>query len=397
MNEQGYKFGVGVLVVASMVIAVILVLFFGAAPNIFSNRYEVTIRFDSAPGVTTDTPVRKAGVPIGRVRRIQLLEDGVNLTLELDSRYTVRAGEQPRIAKGSLITGDAVVEFIPPTMQSLIARFDGLAGSPADGILDANERALAEAVLKQDDYYSGGIVVPDPLDALVEMQLSFTKTLESIEGAGEQVTALAADLRNMVGGGDGQFRRLAEKAEMTIDNFNQTLTGFNRVFNDSRIEFTLDLIANRLPDLINEAEGVMQQTSETLKAFEGVGRAAEETMQNVASFTEPFADKGSEFIDEARRSVANLNGLVNDLRLLSGRANSLVARVNEGQGTLARLIEDDQLYYSLVNTLNNVELVTRRLQPIIEDARVFSDKVAREPSRLIDLRGAITGQRGGLK
>jgi phospholipid/cholesterol/gamma-HCH transport system substrate-binding protein len=397
MNEQGYKFGVGVLVVASMVIAVILVLFFGAAPNIFSNRYEVTIRFDSAPGVTTDTPVRKAGVPIGRVRRIQLLEDGVNLTLELDSRYTVRAGEQPRIAKGSLITGDAVVEFIPPTMQSLIARFDGLAGSPADGILDANERALAEAALKQDDYYSGGIVVPDPLDALVEMQLSFTKTLESIEGAGEQVTALAADLRNMVGGGDGQFRRLAEKAEMTIDNFNQTLTGFNRVFNDSRIEFTLDLIANRLPDLINEAEGVMQQTSETLKAFEGVGRAAEETMQNVASFTEPFADKGSEFIDEARRSVANLNGLVNDLRLLSGRANSLVARVNEGQGTLARLIEDDQLYYSLVNTLNNVELVTRRLQPIIEDARVFSDKVAREPSRLIDLRGAITGQRGGLK
>jgi phospholipid/cholesterol/gamma-HCH transport system substrate-binding protein len=397
MNEQGYKFGVGVLVVASMVIAVILVLFFGAAPNIFSSLYEVTVRFDSAPGVTTDTPVRKAGVPIGRVKRIQLLEDGVNLTLELDSRYTVRAGEQPRIAKGSLITGDAVVEFIPPTMQSLVARFDGLAGSPADGILDANELGLAESVLKQDDYYSGGIVVPDPLDALVEMQLSFTKTLESIEGAGQQVTALAADLRSMVGGGDGQFRRLAEKAEMTIDNFNETLSGFNRIFNDSRIDYTLDMIANRLPDLINEAEGVMKQTSETLRAFEGVGRAAEETMQNVASFTEPFADKGNEFIDEARRSVANLNGLVNDLRQLSSRADTLVARVNEGQGTLARLIEDDQLYYSLVNTLNNVELVTRRLQPIIEDARVFSDKVAREPSRLIDLRGAITGQRGGLK
>jgi phospholipid/cholesterol/gamma-HCH transport system substrate-binding protein len=397
MNDQGYKFGVGVLVVASMVIAVILILFFGAAPNIFANRYEVTVRFDSAPGVTTDTPVRKAGVPIGRVKRIQLLEDGVNLTLELDSNYIIRAGEQPRIAKGSLITGDAVVEFIPPSMQSLVSRFDGVGGSPVDGILDANEMEMAESPLKQGDYYSGGVVVPDPLDALVEMQLSFTKTLESIEDAGGEVTALAADLRNMVGGGDGQFRRLAEKAELTLDNFNQTLNGFNRVFNDPRIENTLDVIANRLPEVINEAEAVMKQTTETLKAFEGVGRAAEETMQNVASFSEPFADKGEEFIEEARRSVANLNGLVNDLRLLSGRANSLVARVNEGQGTLARLIEDDQLYYSLVNTLENVELITRRLQPIIEDARVFSDKVAREPSRLIDLRGAITGQRGGLK
>lgn len=397
MNEQGYKFGVGVLVVASMVIAVILILFFGAAPNIFSSRYDVTIRFDSAPGVTTDTPVRKSGVVIGRVKSVRLLEEGVNLTLELDSQHKVLAREQPRIAKGSLITGDAVVEFITPTSQSLLARFDGTGGSPVDGILDANEKGISQMPLEQDGYYAGGTVVPDPLDALVEMQLSFTKTLESIENAGGQVTALATDLRTMVGGGDGQFRRLAEKAEFTIDNFNQTLSSFNRLFSDSRIEATLDVVANRLPELINEAEAVMQQTTNTLKSFEGVGKAAEETMQNVASFTEPFADKGGEFIDEARRSVDNLNGLIGDLRQLSGRANELMARVNSGQGTLARLIEDDQLYFSMVNTLNNIEVVTRRLQPIIEDARVFSDKIAREPSSLIDLRGAITGQRGGLK
>lgn len=397
MNEQAYKFGVGVLVVASMVIAVILILFFGAAPNIFSDRYEVTIRFDSAPGVTTDTPVRKSGVVIGRVKDVQLLEDGVNLILELDSKHKVLVREQPRIAKGSLITGDAVVEFINPTQQSLLTRFDGTGGSSFDGILDANEERLSQMPLEKDGYYSGGTVVPDPLDALVEMQMSFTKTLESIETAGGQVTALASDLRGMVGGGDGQFRRLAEKAELTIDNFNQTLSSFNRLFNDSRIEATLDTVANRLPQLIDEAEAVMQQTSDTLKSFEGVGKAAEETMKNVASFTEPFADKGGEFIDEARRSVDNLNGLITDLRQLSGKANDLMTRVNSGQGTLARLIEDDQLYYSMVNTLNNIEVVTRRLQPIIEDARVFSDKIAREPSSLIDLRGAITGQRGGLK
>lgn len=397
MNEQAYKFGVGVLVVASMVIAVILILFFGAAPNIFSNRYEVTIRFDSAPGVTTDTPVRKSGVVIGRVKGVQLLEEGVNLTLELDSKHKVFAREQPRIAKGSLITGDAVVEFISPTTQSLLTRFDGTGGSPLDGILDANEEQISWTPLEQDGYYSGGTVVPDPLDALVEMQLSFTKTLESIEMAGGQVTALASDLRGMVGGGDGQFRRLAEKAELTIDNFNQTLSSFNRLFSDSRIEMTLDIVANRLPQLIDEAENVMKQTTDTLKSFEGVGKAAEETMKNVASFTEPFADKGGEFIDEARRSVNNLNHLIGDLRQLSGKANELMERVNNGHGTFARLIEDDQLYFSMVNTLNNIEVVTRRLQPIIEDARVFSDKIAREPSSLIDLRGAITGQRGGLK
>ncbi len=398
MNEQGYKFGVGVLVVASMVIAIILILFFGAAPNLFANRYDVTVRFDSAPNVTTDTPVRKNGVAIGRVKSIKLLDEGgVDLTLELDGKYTVRAGEQPRIAKGSFITGDAVVELIPPNMKSLLSRFDGAAGSPANGVLDANEQTLAEAPIKAGEWYRGGIVAPDPLEALLDMQQSVATTLGAIETAGNQVTALAGDVRKVIGSGDGELGRISRKAEQTLDNFNTTLNSFNRLFNDPRISGTLDTIAQRLPQIINEAEGVMKQTSDTLKAFEGVGLAAEKTMKNVASFTEPFADQGDDVIAEAKRSVSNLNGLIADLRQLSGKANSLLTRVNNGQGTIARLIDDDELYYSVVNTLNNIEVVTRRLQPIIEDARVFSDKVAREPSSLINIRGAITGQRGGMK
>lgn len=397
MNDQGYKFGVGVLVVASMVIAVILILFFGAAPNFFANRYDVTVRFDSAPGVGTDTPVRKNGVAIGRVKSIKLLDKGVDLTLELDGQYTVRAGEQPRIAKGSFITGDAVVELIQPDARQLLARFDGTGGSPVDGVLDQNERTVADQPLKAGDFYSGGIVVPDPMDALMNMQQSVAQTLGSIETAGNQVTALAGDVRKMIGSGDGELGRITRKAEQTIDNLNTTLASVNRIINDPRIGNTLETINQRLPQIINEAEGVMQQTASTLKAFEGVGREATKTMQNVESFTKPFADQGDDFVNEAKRSIENLNGLVADLRQLSGRANTLMTRVNNGQGTLSRLIDDDQLYYSVVNTLNNIEVVTRRLQPVIEDARVFSDKVAREPSSLINIRGAITGQRGGMK
>ncbi len=397
MNDQGYKFGVGVLVVASMVIAVILILFFGAAPNFFANRYDVTVRFDSAPGVGTDTPVRKNGVAIGRVKSIKLLDKGVDLTLELDGQYTIRAGEQPRIAKGSFITGDAVVELIQPNEGQLLARFDGTGGSPEDGVLDQAELNVADQPLKAGDFYRGGIVVPDPMDALMNMQQSVAQTLGSIETAGNQVTALAGDVRRMIGSGDGELSRISRKAEQTIDTLNTTLASVNRVINDPRIGSTLETINQRLPQIINEAEGVMQQTASTLKAFEGVGREATKTMQNVESFTKPFADQGDDFMNEAKRSLENLNGLVGDLRQLSGRANTLMTRVNNGQGTLSRLIDDDQLYYSMVNTLNNIEVVTRRLQPVIEDARVFSDKVAREPSSLINIRGAITGQRGGLK
>ena len=257
MDEQGYRFGVGVLVVASLVIAVILILFFGAAPNFFAQRYEVTIRFDAAPGVATDTPVRKNGVQIGRVKAIKLLDEkGVDLTLELDGEYKIRAGELPRIDVGSLITGDAIVEFVPPTQESLLARFDGAGGSPANGMLDENEGLLASTPIKDGDFLSGGSVAPDPLDALINMQQSFGTTLVAIEQAGNQVTALAQDVRQMLGTGDGELKKISVKVETTIDNFNNTLQSIASVFSVPKLREGMETIATRLPGFVDDIEGL---------------------------------------------------------------------------------------------------------------------------------------------
>ncbi len=396
MDEQGYRFGVGVLVVASLVIAVMLILFFGAAPNFFVQRYHVTIRFDAAPGVATDTPVRKSGVQIGRVSSLQLLdEDGVDLTLELDSKYKVFARELPRIATGSIITGDAVVEFVPPTSESLLARFDGAGGSPRDAMLDENERLLAETPIKDGDFFRGGRVAPDPLDALMTMQEGMGTTLAAIETAGNQVTALALDVRKLLGSGDGAMQDIARKVDLTIDNFNNTLAAIEGLFNDPSIQSSLDTLASRLPTIMQEAETVMKQTGETLAAFEDVGRAAEETVKNVTEtvkhvneLTEPLGRNGEKLVGDAVRTLDNLNSLLADLR-------GVAARFNNGQGTVAKLLDDPQLYYAVLNTLQDIETLTRKLEPIIDDTRVFTDKVSRQPSSIIDLRGAIMGRPAG--
>lgn len=153
----------------------------------------------------------------------------------------------------------------------------------------------------------------------------------------------------------------------------------------------METVANRLPGFVDDIEGVMVQTKDTLAAFEGVGREAEATMRNVSSLTKPFAEQGDKLVGDALSALSNLDALLADLRKVSGR-------INNSQGTVAKLLDDDELYYTFINTLQNVEQLTRRLQPIVEDARVFSDKVAREPSSLIDLRGAIRGRpSGGLK
>jgi phospholipid/cholesterol/gamma-HCH transport system substrate-binding protein len=133
----------------------------------------------------------------------------------------------------------------------------------------------------------------------------------------------------------------------------------------------------------------MTQTKQTSASFEGVGKAAEETMKNVSAFTRPLGEKGDKIVTDALRTMNNLDALLADIR-------QVTAKVNNSQGTVQKLLEDDQLYYSVLRTLENVELLTHRLQPIVEDARIFSDKLARDPSQLIGVRGVINGRGAGL-
>lgn len=397
MDEQGYRFGVGVLVVASLVIAVILVLFFGAAPNFLAQRYLVTIRFESAPGVTEDTPVRKNGVKIGRVKDVQLLSgsEGVDLLLELDSNYELRARELPTIKSGSLITGDAIIEFVKGSPQSLVDRFDGTGGSPQDNTIDDNELALANSVIQDGDFLKGGQVAPDPLAALTNMQDMMGETMQAIESAGSQVSLLAQDLRSVVGGSNGDIQRIAQATEETILNFNKTLVAIEGLFADPNLKSAIATMATNLPELVADVDRVILQTGDTLQAFEDVGIAAEQTVQNINEFTKPFGEQGDVIVSDVVKTIQNLNRLLVEFQTIVGPIRQVATRINNGQGSIAKLIDDEELYNSAVRTLREVEFIVRRARPVIEDARVLTDKLSRDPSSI--LRNAIRRPSGGLK
>lgn len=396
MDDKAYRFGVGVLVLASAVIGIILIFFFGAIPNFLIEHYTVTINFASAPGVEIDTPVRKSGVRIGRVVGVKLQDGdgGVNLTLELEKRYPIKAGEIARIKNGSLITGDAVIEFLPATRTSLVSRFDGVNGIK-DGDLQSDELEIANAFLKDQDTLKGGEVASDPLESVLSMQENFSTTLQSIDKAGNEISMLARDVRSLMGTQDGSVQNIFKKTEQTIDNFNQTLDSVEAILGDPKLRQALIASIEQFPDVVRKSGEVIEQTKLTLKNFEKVGTAAEsalknadEALGNVAQITDPLAARAPEATEDILRTIDNLDALLLDLRRFS-------ARLNSGNGTVARLIEDEQLYVQLVQTLENVEQLTHRLQPIVEDVRVFTDKIARDP-RQLGVRGALDSRGSGL-
>ena len=391
MDEQGYRFGVGVLVVASIVVGVILLLFFGAAPNLLAQRYRVTINFSAAPGVATDTPVRKSGVDIGRVVDVKLLEGtrGVDLVLELDAKYQLRQDEVCRIGTDSLITNDSVVEVLPPTPETRLARFDGTGGSPLDGQLDEVEQQLASSILKNDDYIRGGLVADDPMKAFLKMEESLRPTTVAIEKAANQAASMIQEIRTVFAGSEGQIPKLTQQIEDTIKNFNETLDAIEMLFANDRLRKAIDTTADELPKLLDEAKGMFAQTKSTIAAYEGVGKTAEQAVRNITEFTEPLGEHGDEIVRDAMSTMNNLNLLLADLRRLSNRVNS-------SEGTIGKLIDDPQLYNQVQSSVEKFDYLAQRAGTILDDLRIFADKIARNPSQVVNLRGTLTGQIQGL-
>jgi phospholipid/cholesterol/gamma-HCH transport system substrate-binding protein len=69
--------------------------------------------------------------------------------------------------------------------------------------------------------------------------------------------------------------------------------------------------------------------------------------------------------------------------------------LNNREGSLGRLTSDAELYNNLNQAAKNVEELTRQLRPILNDVRVFTDKISRDPGRL-GVRGVFQ-QGSGIK
>ena len=70
--------------------------------------------------------------------------------------------------------------------------------------------------------------------------------------------------------------------------------------------------------------------------------------------------------------------------------------LNRGEGSVGQFVHNPELYQNLNRAAENIEELSRRLRPIINDARVAVDKVARNP-RMLGVQGALQRRTSGLK
>lgn len=361
MDERVLRFRVGVVVVAAAIITIILITLLGAWPSPFRPRYTVRIEFPTAPGVTVDTPVRKSGIQIGRVSDVQLKKNGnVDLTLKIDAQYRLRENEICRITTGSMVTGDAVLEWV---------RSDKETDIPSEFIRDK-------------DYLTNGEVAADPFKIIAHFEDQAESALVSVESAGlsissagQEVEQVAKGINSILGTKQPELESMVDEALLALQNFNTVMADIARITGDQQLKSRLQDTVRRFPDLFANAEKTLNEVQNTLSQFNAVAARAERNLTNLEDFTGPLGERGEQISQDLVDSMRNVNNLLGNLAKLSDDLNS-------NEGTIGQLISNPELYESLNRTVLTIEELVRKLEPILNDARVISDKIARDPERL---------------
>lgn len=359
MDERVLRFRVGVVVVAAAIITIILITLLGAWPNPFAPHYVLHILFPSAPGVTIDTPVRKSGLEIGRVSNLELRDEGgVWVTMKINARYPLRFNEICRIATGSLVTGDAVLEFVA-----------------SDNV------QLSREVMPDGTSLTNGSVETNPFELIVDMEGEVRGALDAVKQAGTEVGTFARSMNELMGTHDHQLARIVDKTELALENFNKAMSSIDALVGDEQLMNRLHESLDRVPRIFDQAQGTLTQVQETLKSFNTVAARASRNLENLEDFTAPLGERGEEISQNLVDSIRRVNELLTNFAELS-------QALKNKDGTIGQLINNPELYERLNRTLAEIERSVRRLEPILGDVRVITDKIARDPGQ-IGVRGIL--------
>lgn len=414
MDDARLKFGVGVLVLSAIGVGVILTFLFGAFPTALARTYTLLVDVDSAAGISVNSPVLRDGVRIGRISQIELRpEGGVQLKLAIDADRKLTRAYVPKIGVGSLVTGDAKLEFrkdLATALQNLDGQAPiGQTPVPPNQLWDPPEEELLRTFYGDGDYVVSRHLGEDPFSAINGLETELRETLltvqragSAMETAGTSVHELAISVRGLVSDNETNLTELLGSAGQAVDEFKAAMADIRGIVADPELRARLVEALESLPGVLDEAEDALASTKLTMRQFERVGAAAEEavgnagetfrsldrTIGNIERFTAPFGDRGEEMVEQILRSFANLDQSLEQI-------NRLGELINNGNGSIQRLLEDEELYFQVKRTLGNIEQATVRIRPILDDVRVFTDKLARDPSQL-GVKGALTNRPSGL-
>ena len=303
---------VGIFVVVGICALVWLIFKFGDLPSAVTKMgsFQVFVQFPSAPGVQTDTPVRFCGYQIGRVTKVMPPEIRRDTVSGLEYYQTV-----------VVLSIDKKYVNIPSNIEvKLMTR--GLGSSYIELIQHPEKPEV-------------------PLDPK-RPETQFLVDKIWLQGS----TGMTSEF-------------FPEESQKKLDEVAEGLRTFisnaNDIIGNPDNKENLQKILANLADASQQATEAMQQVKQTIEEFRQFAAAGTSTFENADAKAEELVVAMVDTSEEIGKAAAGLR--------------QILEKVNNGQGSAAKLINDGRFYESLLENTQQLKLLLEEIKSFVTVAR----------------------------
>jgi phospholipid/cholesterol/gamma-HCH transport system substrate-binding protein len=314
--------GIGIIVYSSVVVT-------GWRPG-QSDTYALTVYFSNASGLLVGSPVQVAGVKIGQVEDIGLEQGQAKVSASIYKRFAIYADATATI-KSLGILGDKYIEVRP--------------GTPSQAELRDGDTIV--------------LVLPgSDLDSLIENLSDILHDVKSVTGAlketlgGEAGKERLDTILNQIARATSDISRITDATNRQIDTILDNLTRFTG---------NLDRITAENREALKQTIANFAAFSDDLKQLTAHNRESlERIIASLDTFSQALAQDGPSITSDLKEVLAqnkqSLNNAISNLDSSFGKLDktmtnieSISAKLDRGEGTIGRLLNDE----STVDELNS--------------------------------------------
>jgi phospholipid/cholesterol/gamma-HCH transport system substrate-binding protein len=341
MDYKSSEYKAGMFIFLSLIVLSVFIFMLGDVQDRFKPKKNIGVVFDFTVGLEIGAPVRYAGLQVGRVGEIDLLnsldEEGVDRVIvmaEINPSIKVRQDSIASI-KTSGLMGGPYLEIRP--------------GNSSSPVLEEGEHLIGQEAFQFTE-------IGDMVEEVVMQVRKFT----------ELADALTVDSRE------------------TLHAFKSSLDSVNGILGDNRQEIRDNL------------KNLSRVSTEIYKMLEGNGAKIGQTIANIHSFTQKadrlMTDKELDFIkiiDQTEGLTRELESLLKENRT---GITELVSSMKEDTGSIAKNINsasnslDSTLHQSnaiLVENRRNLLELIQNLNESSRNLKTITADLKRNPWKLI--------------
>ncbi|MFL6258721.1 MAG: MlaD family protein [Thermoanaerobaculia bacterium] len=349
MSPRGREVRVGLVILVAVLVLAAGIFLLGSKNNLFKHKTRYYTEFNSVSGLKRGSPVQLDGVDVGTIEKVVLSEDPkksqIRVWIRLDEDYAARI--RGPLDPNGLIKNQVASRARIKTLGLLGDKFiDINSGStayppiPEEGEVPAAQPTNVDALIASGE---------DVMDNVVEISHSLNRILQRMErgeGILGQLTSDTPQGRRLQGSLVNTSESL-ERIANTVEHGNGPLP---RLLNDRAMADQLAGSLDRFQTLLDKAQngpgllpGLLNDPSEKAR-FDETLASLHEVARNLQAFSADLQSNDDALLQRLVKDKEYGREVAEQLRQFVKNLNDVSAKLDRGDGTAAKLINDPKIY-----------------------------------------------------